>query len=87
MNSPRCPECDCLLPSEALKDGKCPACSGGTKPTGWFTLIACVVVGLTGGILFGMAKYGLLTGPWVLVPVLILATLAVGRWIELSRRR
>jgi hypothetical protein len=57
--------------------------SDGPTETGWFTLISLVIGGLTGGVLFGMAKYGTLTGPWVIIPVLIFAALAVARLIGL----
>ena len=53
----------------------------------WFPLIALVVIGLTGGLMFGMAKHGVLTGPWALLPVGIFAALAVGRIVELRRNR
>ncbi len=61
--------------------------TGGTGGTGWLFLALLVVVGGVGGVLFGMARHGALSGGWVLVPVLIFAALYVGRWVELGRRR
>lgn len=91
-----CPACDRLLSPQALGAGRCPGCgkalpmADGSQAAGqgsWFTLIALVLVGLAGGLLFGMARFGHLTGPWVIVPVLILVGLVVGRVFELRRNR
>lgn len=96
MPPPTCPQCDSLLPTAALADRRCPACgkrlpeaigSKGNSEGSWFTLILLILVGLTAGLTFGMARHGVLNGPWAIVPLLIFAALAVARVFELRRNR
>lgn len=85
-----CPACGKRIPEFVRAESEPPhpvPPTGGTGVSGWLFLALLVVVGGVGGVLFGMARHGALSGWWVLVPVLIYAALYVGRWVELGRRR
>ena len=89
-----CPACGKKVPEFIRKEAQqtspppSPASnSSETSEPSWWPLILLGTVGISGGVLFGMAKHGQLTGPWVIVPILIVAAFAVGRVIELRKQR